>query len=157
MSRLGHRCTQWTTGLVWTSRLGRPIEAGCRKLSLGFVNVVRRPRQGRKRIATASEDRYQAITIRRNRKSTDSQLSSELAPRTLWNVTLSVVEITANSHSVLYSNRFLFLPFHWAIAGILTLFPHHLKSPNRLRAVAPYTCRDPVFVLRFPVLKSVLK
>ncbi|GFW20298.1 transposable element Tcb2 transposase [Trichonephila clavipes] len=99
--------------------------------------VVRRPGQGRKRMTTASEDRYLALTARRNRKATARQLSSELAaatgavasrqtiyrrlnekglyarkprvilnvftsggsqeyemiPRTLWNVTVSVVEV----------------------------------------------------------------
>ncbi|GFS66611.1 transposable element Tc1 transposase [Trichonephila clavipes] len=41
--------------------------------------VVRRPGQGRKRMTTASEDRYLALTARRNRKATARQLSSELA------------------------------------------------------------------------------
>ncbi|GFV23214.1 transposable element Tc1 transposase [Trichonephila clavipes] len=41
--------------------------------------VVRRPGQGRKRMTTASEDRYLTLTARRNRKATAHQLSSELA------------------------------------------------------------------------------
>ncbi|GFV40815.1 transposable element Tc1 transposase [Trichonephila clavipes] len=44
--------------------------------------VVRRPGQGRKRMTTASEDRYLALTARRNRKATARQLSSELAAAT---------------------------------------------------------------------------
>ncbi|GFX34267.1 transposable element Tcb2 transposase [Trichonephila clavipes] len=44
--------------------------------------VVRRPGQGRKRMTTASEDRYLALTARRNRKATAHQLSSELAAAT---------------------------------------------------------------------------
>ncbi|GFW15241.1 transposable element Tcb2 transposase [Trichonephila clavipes] len=44
--------------------------------------VVRRPGQGRKRMTTASEDRYLALTARRNRKATAHQLSSELAATT---------------------------------------------------------------------------
>ncbi|GFW25708.1 transposable element Tcb2 transposase [Trichonephila clavipes] len=44
--------------------------------------VVRRPGQGRKRMTTASEDRYLALTARRNRKATARQLSSELATAT---------------------------------------------------------------------------
>ncbi|GFU79519.1 transposable element Tcb2 transposase [Trichonephila clavipes] len=44
--------------------------------------VVRRPGQGRKRMTTASEDRYLALTVRRNRKATARQLSSELATAT---------------------------------------------------------------------------
>ncbi|GFV21050.1 transposable element Tcb2 transposase [Trichonephila clavipes] len=44
--------------------------------------VVRRPGQGRKRRTTASEDRYLALTARRNRKATARQLSSELAAAT---------------------------------------------------------------------------
>ncbi|KFM62797.1 Transposable element Tc1 transposase, partial [Stegodyphus mimosarum] len=45
-------------------------------------SVVRRPGQGRKRMTTASEDRYLALTARRNRKATARQLSSELAAAT---------------------------------------------------------------------------
>ncbi|GFV56815.1 transposable element Tcb2 transposase [Trichonephila clavipes] len=41
--------------------------------------VVRRPGQGRKRMTTASEDRYLALTARPNRKAIARQLSSELA------------------------------------------------------------------------------
>ncbi|GFV26165.1 transposable element Tc1 transposase [Trichonephila clavipes] len=44
--------------------------------------VVRRPGQGRKRMTIASEDRYLALTARRNRKATAHQLSSELAAAT---------------------------------------------------------------------------
>ncbi|GFW70586.1 transposable element Tcb2 transposase [Trichonephila clavipes] len=44
--------------------------------------VIRRPGQGRKRMTTASEDRYLALTARRNRKATARQLSSELAAAT---------------------------------------------------------------------------
>ncbi|GFT29260.1 transposable element Tcb2 transposase [Trichonephila clavipes] len=44
--------------------------------------VVSRPGQGRKRMTTASEDRYLALTARRNRKATARQLSSELAAAT---------------------------------------------------------------------------
>ncbi|GFX51559.1 transposable element Tcb2 transposase [Trichonephila clavipes] len=44
--------------------------------------VVRRPGQGRERMTTASEDRYLALTARRNRKATARQLSSELAAAT---------------------------------------------------------------------------
>ncbi|GFV13213.1 transposable element Tcb2 transposase [Trichonephila clavipes] len=44
--------------------------------------VVRRPGQGRKRMTTASEDRYLALTARRNRKANARQLSSELAAAT---------------------------------------------------------------------------
>ncbi|GFU94735.1 transposable element Tcb2 transposase [Trichonephila clavipes] len=44
--------------------------------------VVRRPGQGRKRMTTASEDRYLALTACRNRKATARQLSSELAAAT---------------------------------------------------------------------------
>ncbi|GFU77286.1 transposable element Tcb2 transposase [Trichonephila clavipes] len=44
--------------------------------------VVRRPGQGRKRMTTASEDRYLALTARRNRKATARQLSSKLAAAT---------------------------------------------------------------------------
>ncbi|GFV10820.1 transposable element Tcb2 transposase [Trichonephila clavipes] len=44
--------------------------------------VVRGPGQGRKRMTTASEDRYLALTARRNRKATARQLSSELAAAT---------------------------------------------------------------------------
>ncbi|GFX10675.1 transposable element Tc1 transposase [Trichonephila clavipes] len=44
--------------------------------------VVRRPGQGRKRMTTASEDRYLALTARRNRKATARHLSSELAAAT---------------------------------------------------------------------------
>ncbi|KFM62895.1 hypothetical protein X975_04579, partial [Stegodyphus mimosarum] len=45
-------------------------------------SVVRRPGQGQKRMTTASEDRYLALTARRNRKATARQLSSELAAAT---------------------------------------------------------------------------
>ncbi|GFT36611.1 transposable element Tcb2 transposase [Trichonephila clavipes] len=44
--------------------------------------VVRRPGQGWKRMTTASEERYLALTARRNRKATARQLSSELAAAT---------------------------------------------------------------------------
>ncbi|GFY12692.1 transposable element Tcb1 transposase [Trichonephila clavipes] len=44
--------------------------------------VVRRPGQGRKRMTTASEDRYLTLTARRNRKATARHLSSELAAAT---------------------------------------------------------------------------
>ncbi|GFW85520.1 transposable element Tc3 transposase [Trichonephila clavipes] len=44
--------------------------------------VVKRHGQGRKRMTTASEDLYLALTARRNRKATARQLSSELAAAT---------------------------------------------------------------------------
>ncbi len=40
------------------------------------------PGQGRKRMMTASKDRYLAITVRRNRKSTACQIGSEIVAAT---------------------------------------------------------------------------
>ncbi|GFX37860.1 transposable element Tcb2 transposase [Trichonephila clavipes] len=81
------------TTLVQKSRAVNQETATCLNISRQTVSklwkqfqndgtVVRRPGQGQKRMTTASEDRYLALTARRNRKATARQLSSKLAAAT---------------------------------------------------------------------------